>query len=61
MKFFGESGNLYKRKEDGMKTRQESCNMQSPFVQQCAQEYPRLSPEQKFVVGFTLDPKGDEA
>ena len=32
----------------------------SPFVQQCAQEYPRLSPKQKCVVDFALDPKGDE-
>ena len=32
----------------------------SPFVQQCAQEYPRLSPKQKCVADFTLDPKGDE-
>ena len=32
----------------------------SPFVQQCAQEYPRLSAKQKFVVDFALDPKGGE-
>ena len=32
----------------------------SPFVQQCAQEYPRLSPKQKCVADFALDPKGDE-
>ena len=32
----------------------------SPFVQQCAQEYPRLSPKQEFVANFALDPKGDE-
>ena len=32
----------------------------SPFVQQCAQEYPRLSPKQKFVIDFALDLKGDE-
>ena len=32
----------------------------SPFIQQCAQENPRLSPKQKFVADFTLDPKGDE-
>ena len=32
----------------------------SPFIQQCAQEYPRLSPKQKFVADFALDPKGGE-
>ena len=32
----------------------------SPFVQQCAQEYPRFSPKQKCVADFALDPKGDE-
>ena len=32
----------------------------SPFIQQCAQEYPRLSPKQKCVADFALDPKGDE-
>ena len=32
----------------------------SPFVQQCAQDYPRLSPKQKCVANFALDPKGDE-
>ena len=32
----------------------------SPFVQQCAQEYLRISPKQKFVADFVLDPKGDE-
>ena len=32
----------------------------SPFVQQCAQEYPRLSPKHKFVADFALNPNGDK-
>ena len=32
----------------------------SPFFQQCTREYPRLSPKQKFVANFALDPKGNE-
>ena len=51
-----------KKREKRMARRlvKRAATCKSPFVQQCVQEYPRLSPKHKLVADFTLNPKGDE-